>query len=221
MMNLIRKTYEFFILPFVLRKKVKFDRFSRTDICSQFEGNNLLGVGARVENCYLGFGSYLANGAHLKKTKICRYTSIGPNVKVILGSHPTQGFVSTHPAFYSPFPSMGLRYINHLKFDEFRMVDEYSVIIGNDVWVGANVTVLEGVTIGDGAIVAAGAVVVKDVPAYAVVGGVPAKIIKYRFADEHIEKLKKIQWWDWNQEKIKKMADQFDNIETFVEQIEK
>ena len=68
--------------------------------------------------------------------------------------------------------------------------------IGNDVWIGLNATILDGVTIGDGAIVAAGAVVTKDVPPYAVVAGVPAKIIKYRFTESQIDFLLKFRWWE-------------------------
>ena len=81
-------------------------------------------------------------------------------------------------------------------FDEFAPIK-----IGNDVWVGARAIILDGVTIGDGAIVGAGAVVAKDVPAYAVVGGVPAKVLRYRFEQAEIDLLEQLKWWnkdiDW------------------------
>jgi hypothetical protein len=70
------------------------------------------------------------------------------------------------------------------------------VIIGNDVWIGRNVIVMDGITIGDGAIIAAGATVTHDVPPYAIVGGVPAKIIRYRFSSEIIAALLETKWWD-------------------------
>ena len=76
------------------------------------------------------------------------------------------------------------------------------VRVGNDVWIGANATILSGVTIGDGAVVAAGSVVTKSVPPYAIVGGAPAKIIKYRFPIETIERLLRLGWWNWHPEKI-------------------
>lgn len=75
-------------------------------------------------------------------------------------------------------------------------------IVGNDVWIGQNVTILPGVQVGDGAIIAANAVVTRDVPAYHIAGGNPAKVIKKRFDDDLIDHLLKIKWWDWLPEKI-------------------
>jgi virginiamycin A acetyltransferase len=80
------------------------------------------------------------------------------------------------------------------------------IIIENDVWIASNVTVKEGVTIGNGAVVAMESLVTKDVPPYAVVGGCPAKIIKYRFEPEQIEELLKIAWWNWTDEKIRQFV---------------
>ena len=89
--------------------------------------------------------------------------------------------------------------------------------IGNDVWIGLNATILDGVTIGDGAIVAAGAVVTKDVPPYAVVGGVPAKIIKYRFTESQIDFLLKFRWWEKDRKWIQQNYKRFQDIESFIE----
>ena len=88
--------------------------------------------------------------------------------------------------------------------------------IGNDVWIGLNATILDGVTIGDGAIVAAGAVVTKDVPPYAVVGGVPAKIIKYRFTESQIDFLLKFRWWEKDRKWIQQNYKRFQDIESFI-----
>jgi acetyltransferase-like isoleucine patch superfamily enzyme len=75
-------------------------------------------------------------------------------------------------------------------------------VIGNDVWLTQRTFVRSGVTIGDGAIIGAGAVVIRDVPPYAIVGGNPAKVIRYRFATEQIEALLDIRWWDWPDELV-------------------
>ena len=83
-------------------------------------------------------------------------------------------------------------------------------VIGNDVWIGRRSIILSGITIGDGAVIAAGSVVTKDVPAYAVVGGNPARIIKNRFDDDTIAGLLEIQWWDWPMEKLKSEQKAFD-----------
>lgn len=93
-----------------------------------------------------------------------------------------------------------------------------SIIIGNDVWVGAGAIILSGVNIGDGAIVAAGAVVTHDVPAYSIVGGNPAKVIRFRFSEGQIAKLLSIGWWNWSERKIRENIDAFyGSIEEFID----
>jgi virginiamycin A acetyltransferase len=96
------------------------------------------------------------------------------------------------------------------------------ILVGNDVWIGDNVIMLGGVRIGDDAVVAAGAVVTKDVPPYAVVGGNPAKVIKYRFDKETIESLKRIAWWDWSSEElISRREDMRGEVADFVKKYDK
>ena len=90
-------------------------------------------------------------------------------------------------------------------------------IIGNDVWLGKNIILTNGIKIGNGVRVAAGSVVTKNIPDFAIVAGIPAKIIGYRFTEEQIVKLNKIAWWDWPMEKIKKCYDDFMNIDLFLE----
>lgn len=96
-----------------------------------------------------------------------------PNVSIIAGNHS--------------YHIVG-KWITDYKTSDKRKEDDLPVVIESDVWVGTNVTILNGVKVGRGAIIAAGAVVVKDVPAYAIVGGVPAKVLKYRFTGEEIRK---------------------------------
>jgi serine acetyltransferase len=90
------------------------------------------------------------------------------------------------------------------------------VTIGNDVFIGANVTILDGVTIGDGAVIGAGAVVSKDIPPYAVAVGCPIEIKKYRFTAEQIAALQRIQWWNWDEERLKEISLLFNDINAFI-----
>ena len=89
--------------------------------------------------------------------------------------------------------------------------------IGHDVWIGANAIISRGVTIGNGAVVAAGAVVTKDVQPYSVVGGVPAKHIKFRFSPEEIEQLENLKWYEWEDSKLKEFSSCFTDISLFLE----
>ena len=134
-----------------------------------------------------------------------RYVNIAPDVVIGTYNHPTN-FLSSHNLFdpechYSTQISSFHNYENDdekiKKMNLCREMRKGGITVGNDVWIGTKALILSGVTIGDGAIIAAGAVVTKDVPPYAIVGGVPAKVIKYRFSNEQIEKLLKIKWWDY------------------------
>lgn len=184
------------------------------------EGNNFIGANTRIECTEIGYGSYLSDDCDLTHCKIGRFCSIAPNVKRIKGTHPTRYFISTYPAFFSTTHPIVKSYVSKQKFQEHNFArEEFNVVIGNDVWIGADVKILDGVKIGDGAIVAAGAVVVRDVEPYAIVGGVPAKIIRYRFEKEIIQKLIAFQWWNKPLEWIKNNAEAFESWELFIKLI--
>lgn len=163
---------------------------------------------ARVVLCdvCLGDFSYVAENSKLNSVQVGKYCSIGPNVVIGLGVHPSRNFVSTHPIFFSTNHGSGISFVRKACFEEIK-----PITVGNDVWIGAGAIILDGIVIGDGAIVAAGAVVTKDIPAYAVVGGVPAKVIKYRFTQDEIDALLISRWWgrdvEWLRENASTMTD--------------
>ena len=159
---------------------------------------------------------------------IGRYCSINGTAK-IYNNHPLES-VATHPFLDYPLFSPWENYIqkrtlvnkfgthwDNAGYEDSPIRNNRPVTIGNDVWIGANVVILPGVSIGDGAIIAAGAVVTHDVEDYAIVGGVPAKLIKYRFAEDQIYKLQQIKWWGWPHKKIEEHIEEFYQPEVFID----
>ena len=101
------------------------------------------------------------------------------------------------------------------------MAEHQPVTIGNDVFIGANVTILDGVTIGDGAVIGAGAVVSKDIPPYAIAVGCPIEIKRYRLTEKQIAAMERIQWWNWEEEKLKDVKNLFVDIDKFIAKYDK
>jgi acetyltransferase-like isoleucine patch superfamily enzyme len=167
----------------------------------------------------IGYGSYIAPNSVLLNCKIGRFTSIGSNVRIISTTHPYKSpFVSTSPAFFSILKQNGSTFANSQIFEEQRWADEnkeFHVIIKSDCWIGDNVSIIGGVTIGNGAAVFANAVVTKDVPSYAVVAGVPAKIISYRYDLDTIDFLCKKKWWNKDAKWLKENWLLFSDMDKF------
>lgn len=183
------------------RRLVRFWYSTHLSYHSTFEGKNSVGRG--TDFCgSLGYGSYIGSDS-LVNADIGRFTSIGPRLTYTNGIHPyREPFVSTSPLFYSlnrvKSPD-GRIFAKKQMLDEFRYYDKEREIvnkIGSDCWIGVDVNFIGGVEIGDGAVVLSRAVVTHNVPPYAIVGGVPARIIGYRYDEETINLLLRVKWWD-------------------------
>ena len=163
-------------------------------------------VGERVvmAECSLGDYSYVERQAEAIYTKIGKFCAIAANARLNALNHPTDR-ISQHKITYRPN-----EYFLYAKIDkEFREERRKAVVeIGHDVWIGHGAIVMPGIKIGHGAVVAAGAVVTKDVAAYDVVGGVPARHIKWRFPKAIRQRIIALGWWDWEHDRLARAVDE-------------
>ncbi len=195
---------------------LKLGKHSVIGFSSTLEGHNAIGSHTSFMSSFLGYGSYIGNHTEFINTKIGRFCSIGSHVSCIYGNHPTNTFVSTHPSFFSVRKQAGFTYVEDQLFEELAQPpvagEPFSIVIGNDVWIGNHVKILDGTTIGDGAVIASNSLVNKDVPAYTIAGGSPAKPIRQRFEEDDIEFLTELRWWNKSPEWIAENAHLFKDI---------
>lgn len=181
-----------------------------------FGSNIKIGQYSYLDNVKYGNYSYNAARCSILNCEIGNFCSIAIGVNIGLGIHPLNSFVSTSPAFYSVHRQCGSTFADKQYFDETG-----NVVIGNDVWIGANAVILDNVKIGDGSVIAANSVVNRDVPSFAIVGGSPAKIIKYRFNDDEIIFLNKFKWWNKSDEWLKSNFKYLHDINLLIEKFNK
>lgn len=161
-----------------------------------------------IGNISLGDFSYISGPrSYVEEAKIGKYCSIARQVVIGVSGHNYE-WVTTSPIITS----------NKYGFikNDVPEPQKSIPIIENDVWIGMNAIIMRGVTIGNGAVVAAGSVVTSNIQPYSIVGGVPAKHLRFRFSEEQIQKLLEIKWWDWQESKIKENLDLFYDIEAFI-----
>lgn len=205
------------------RHLVKFYWSSYFSHRCKFEGKAHIGHHSNFFGS-IGYGTYIADNCFLS-AEIGRFCSIGAGCKYINATHPYKSpFATTSPYFISTNPTTYYGQHGYAKkqmMDEFLFYDkELQLVnkIGSDVWTGLNVTLIGGVEIGDGAVVLTNAVVTKDIPPYAIVGGVPAKIIGYRYDQATIDFLLRTKWWNndeqWFKDNWELMSD-IDQLKTY------
>lgn len=149
----------------------------------------------------------------IRNCKIGRYCSIANGCFIGVAQHPMHTVLTTAAIYQDMWDSLFQRKGNRIAWDELPPIQ-----IANDVWIGQNVIIMPGVKIGNGAVIGAGAVVTKNVPDYAIMGGVSAKLLRYRFHDQIIEKLLKIQPWKYNIYDFQNIN--LNNIEETLEMLE-
>ena len=176
---------------------------------------NVLFRNALLLDSSIGDHTFIQKNSIVNHATIGKFCSIAQGVTIGLGQHPTD-HVSSHPAFYSSSQPVARTFSRSDVFSPFRQT-----IMGHDVWIGQNALINDGIIIGTGAIVAAGAVVTKDVPEYAIVGGVPAKVIKYRFDELVRARLLKSEWWNMPDEWLQEHSALFSDPLRLLDELEK
>ncbi|MFC1590925.1 CatB-related O-acetyltransferase [Thermodesulfobacteriota bacterium] len=188
---------------------------ARIDSLSRLGRFNVLFSNVVMMNSTIGDHTFVQKNSFVNCAEIGKFCSIAMNVFIGPGQHPTN-LVSSHPAFYSASQPLARTFSERDCFDPFK-----KTTIGHDVWLGHGCVIMDGVSIETGAVVAAGAVVTKDVPAYAIVGGVPAGIIRYRFDEAVRNRLLESRWWDWPEEKLKEHCRLFREPAQFINMLTK
>lgn len=156
-----------------------------------------VGTGSNCIGVTMGRYSYMGKNNSVANTTIGSFCSIASYCAIGGGAHPLD-MVSTSPVFYEGKNGFD-KHFSNIPTEVNKAVE-----IGNDVWIGEAVFINDGLKIGTGAVIGAHSVVTKDVPPYAIVAGAPAKILRYRFDEETIQRLLESKWWEWSDEKLAK-----------------
>lgn len=193
-----------YLLSFISKARYnkRISLFAIWDRNTKFDPKIYIAMGVRMGYSTIGKYSRVRHFTVLYHTNVGKFSAIGKNVRLGVGQHPIN-LISTNLIFYKK-NQIKNDWVRPITFKEYKKIE-----IGNDVWIGEGAMVMGGVVIGDGAIVASRSVVTKDVPPYAIVAGVPAKVVKYRFCEEIRKKLLQIKWWDLPEEEINKKLEAF------------
>lgn len=180
---------------------------------SSVHSSSVIYSGSNILNCKIDKYSYIGYDCQFVNTEMGAFCSVADHVYVGGPEHP-MSWVSTSPVFEDVKHSGPAK-----RFSLFKVDNAVMTRIGSDVWIGHGATIKAGVTIGHGAVIGSNAMVTKDVPPYAIVGGVPANVIKYRFDEDTIMDLLKSEWWTLSDNQISIVAQFIKNPKTFIEKV--
>jgi len=195
-------------LKFIISKLLKKARLSAIR-GSTIHPSAKIESGTSFVESKIGRHSFCGYDSDVYRASIGAFTSIANGVVLGGARHPME-WVGMSPVFYAGRDSV------KAKFSEHPLAKPPEVHIGNDVWIGRSAIVLGGITIGDGAVIGAGSVVTKNVPAYAIVAGNPARIIRYRFEEKIIRELEAIQWWLFPEDRLRELGECFNDVARFL-----
>lgn len=213
-LNLYIKIKEVFYLSKLQKKYPNCEFYYGAKISNSVFGNyNTVFNDVIMDFCMIGDYSYVQKKTTIFNAQIGKFCSIASGVSIGPGFHDTNR-VSTHPSFYDNSTPLSFVFAKEKENSSVKRT-----IIGDDVWIGERAILIDGVKIGTGAVIAAGAVVTKDVAAYSIVAGVPAKEIKKRFPDEVVLQLLSSKWWLHPEDWLKENYIYFHDIEAFLELI--
>lgn len=193
------------------------------DLTARVQGSRLgryteVGPRTKLLEVEMGDYSYVVNDSDIAYATIGKFCSIAAMTRLNPGNHPTWRATQAHFTYRASayFPGEAD------EDDFFQWRRDQRLALGHDVWIGHGAVVLAGRSVGHGAVVAAGAVVSKDVPAYAIVAGVPARFVKWRFPPDIAERLQRLAWWDWSHDQLRAALPDFRalSIEAFLEKYE-
>ncbi len=185
----------------------------------QYEASIRLSSTVLIGVCRIGAFTYIGGGSEIRRASIGRFCSIAANVAIGPAEHPVD-WLSSHPFVFNGYRHFDsddnwTSFINSsLKFRGNSAITQ----VGNDVWIGRNAIIRQGIKVGDGAIIAAGSFVNQDVPDYSIIGGIPARLIRYRFDSEVIHSLKSLQWWNFKLHADKNLID-FSDVKKSIDLI--
>ena len=193
--------YSKFVKKFLRGKSVADSKIDKTAIVN---------AGCNVLGCTIGRYSYMGYDCEVVNTEIGSFCSLASGIHIGEAEHPTS-WISTSPVFQD----VGNSSIRK-RFARITLPKPKRTVIGHDVWIGTNAIIKAGVNIGTGAVIGSGAVVTKDVEPYAIVGGCPARLIRYRFDEELRDKILNSEWWKCDDKMLQKVGHKADNPEAFL-----